>query len=108
MTKFKIQESKVWKDSIGAGQRLWSNYLNVLSTYFSRMSRIDQEELISKFSWIITLGAASLAWYQIYPLFHPNIRLIALPITAIAAYWFGKNVVSKIMIERFAKYLNNQ
>ncbi len=108
MTKFKIQDSKVWKDSVGTGQKLWGNYLNVLSTYFQRMSRYEQEELITKFSWILTLGGAALAWCQIYPLFHPIIRIFAFPITCVAAYWFGKNIVSKIMIERLGRYLNNQ
>jgi hypothetical protein len=110
MTKQNIPEqlSQAAKDSVSGGKKLWSNYLQLLLTHFQNMTRYEQEELITKLSWIITVGGAALAWCQIYPLFHPMIRLFACPITGILAYWFGKNIVSRIMIDRFSSYLNNE
>ena len=109
MTKLNIKEqlSQAAKDSMNGGKRLWGNYLQTLSNNFQNMTRNEQEELITKFSWILALGGVALAWCQIYPLFHPVIRLFACPLTCILAYWFGKNIISKIMIDRFSKYLNN-
>jgi hypothetical protein len=114
------KESKLWKDSvsvlnkvrqgsIGAAQKGWDNYLKVLGTYFRKMSRLEQEDLITKYSWIITMGAAAWTWCAVYPLFHfiPAIFLIAFPVTMFLAYWFGKKIVSNIMIERLQKYLND-
>ena len=110
MAKINISEQigQAAKDSLNGGKKLWTNYLQLLSGYFQNMTRNEQEELITKFSWILTIGAAALAWCQIYPLFHPIIRLFACPISCILAYWFGKNIVSKIMIDRFSNYLNNE
>lgn len=108
MAKFKIQESKLWKDSIGALQRLWKNYLHLLSNSFRHMTRNEQEELIAKFSWLLTLGGVVLAWCPVYALFPSVIKVFAVPLSLLLAYWFGKNIVSKIMIDRFSKYLNTQ
>lgn len=109
MTKSNIPEqlSQAAKDSIGAGKKVWTNYLKVLSGYFHGLTRLQQEQLITKFSWILALGSVGWLWCLIYPLFHPLIRLFAFPLSLALAYWFGKNIMSRIMIDRFSKYLNN-
>ena len=81
------------------------NYLEMLSGYFSRMSRLEQEELITKYSWIITFGGVALIWCQIYNFVLPALRVIGLPLSLAVAYWFGKTIVSRIMIDRLNKYL---
>lgn len=101
----KLTDSKIWRESIGAIQQMWANYLQVLSTSFNRMSRFEQEELITKYSSILSLGGAGLIWCQIYYFFHPLLRLVAIPVTLFLAYWFGKNIVSRIMIDRLSKHL---
>lgn len=108
MSKFNIKESKAWKDSIGAWQKVWGNYLNNLSTYWRNMSRSDQEELITNFSCILAVGGTTLAWYPIYPLFPSILKVIAVPLSLVLAYFFGRNIASKIIIDRCGKYLNDQ
>ncbi len=103
----KLTESKIWKDTVGVVQKLWDNYLRVLGTYFQRMSRIEQEELITKYSWIVALGGVSLIWCQVYTFLPPVLRVIGFPLSMALAYWFGKKIVSRIMIERLSKYLND-
>ncbi len=89
---------------MGAGKKLWNNYLQLLSTQFQRMTRNEQEELITKFSWILAVGGTLLIWCKIYPLFHPVIRLFVCPLTCIVAYWFGKKYNFEIMIDRFSNF----
>ncbi len=108
MAKLNLQESKIWKDTFGTVQRLWTNYLQLLNNAFRNMSRTEQEELIAKFSWLLTIGGVILAWCPVYALFPTIIKVFALPLSLFLAYWFGKNIVSKIMIDRFSKYLNTQ
>jgi hypothetical protein len=101
----KLQESRLWKDSVGALQKMWDNYLEVLATYFQRMSRLEQEQLITKYSWIIAMGGVGLIWCQIYNFVPPVLRVIGFPLSLAFAYWFGKTIVSRIMIDRLSKYL---
>jgi hypothetical protein len=103
-----VRESKAWKDSVGAGQKLWGNYLHTLSTSFRNMSRSQQEELITRMSFILAIGGTSLILCLIYPLFPLFIKIIGAPLAIVLAWWFGKNIISKIMIDRFSKYLNDQ
>ncbi len=105
--KFNLKETIIWKDTVGLVQKLWDSYLKLLSSYFQKMSRDEQEELITKYCWIISVGGVLLVWCQIYSLFHPIIRVFAFPISLGAAYWFGKRIVSGIVIERLSKYLND-
>lgn len=105
--KFKLTETRAWKDSIGLIERMWDSYLRLLASYFRKMSRYEQEELLTKYSWIISVGGTLLVWCQIYPLFLPIVRVIAFPLTLGVAYWFGKRIVSTVVIERLSKYLND-
>ncbi len=103
----KLTESKIWKETVGVLQKGWDNYLRLLATYFQRMSRNEQEALITKYSWIVSLGGVGLIWCQIYTFLHPVLRVIGFPLSMAVAYWFGLKIVSRIMIERMSKYLND-
>ena len=61
MTKLNIVEQlgQAAKDSLSGAKKLWTNYLQLLSTYFNNMDRSGQEDLITKFSWILTLGGVA-------------------------------------------------
>ncbi|HEY9871094.1 MAG TPA: hypothetical protein V6D08_18150 [Candidatus Obscuribacterales bacterium] len=103
-----IQETKAWKESTSGLQRMWHNYLNMLGTQFRRMSRADQEALITRLCQIVTIGSAALVtmlFYGFIPLF---LKIFVLPGILLAAYWAGTNVVAPIMIVRYEQYLNPQ
>jgi len=85
--------------------KMWDGYLEFVASQFQRMSRFEQEELITKYSWIVAMGGVCLIWSQIYNFIPPPLRLIGLPASLFFGYWFGKNIVSRIMIDRMSKYL---
>jgi hypothetical protein len=102
-----IRETKVWRDTAGAVQQMWSNYVNLLKGNFQTMSREEQCKLITRLCQIITTGVAGLAaqffFYYYLPLF---VKVIALPAYLIGAWMIGTRVVSKVIIKRVDKHLN--
>jgi hypothetical protein len=101
----KLTESKIWKDTIGALLKMWDGYLEFIASQFHGMSRFEQEELITKYSWIVSMGGVGLIWCQVYNFVPPPLRLIGAPLSLAFAYWFGRTVVSRVMIDRMNKYL---
>src|SRR5271154_2229718 len=101
----KLTENKLWKETVGAMLKMWDNYLEFIASNFRGMSRLEQEQLITKYSWIIAMGGVGLIWCQIYNFVLPVLRVIGLPLSLAFAYWFGKNIVSRIMIDRMSKYM---
>jgi hypothetical protein len=101
-----LKETKVWQETIGAAQHMWSNYVNVLGLSFSRMERTEQCSLILKLSQIITIGVAALATSFFYPFLPLFVRVIALPAIIISAWFIGSKVVSPVIIKRVEKSLN--
>jgi len=104
-----LRETKVWKDTIGACQQLWSNYIAMLKLSFRKMSRYDQEQMITKYSWVISMGVAALAYQFFIRDFLPVIiRVLALPLILVAAWAVGTRLVAPVFIKRFEKYLNQE
>ena len=103
----RITQSKLWQDTFGALGKMWDNYLEILSMSFQRMSRDEQEQLITKYSWIVSIGATAWVWVVVEPLTHslPIIFLIGGPVSIGLAYWFGRNIVSRVVIDRLNKYM---
>jgi len=101
-----IQETKAWQEGTGGLKRMWHNYVTMLGTQFKKMTRREQEELITRLSQIVTIGSAALItmlFYGFIPLF---LKIFVLPGILLGAYWAGTNVVSPIMIARYEQYLN--
>ncbi len=101
-----LQETKAWQEGTGGLKRMWRNYLTMLGTQFKKMSRREQEDLITRLSQIVTIGSAALItmlFYGFIPLF---LKIFVLPGILLGAYWAGTNIVSPIMIARYEQYLN--
>jgi len=108
MSPRNIQETQVYKEGQAGVKRFWSNYTTMLKTQFQRMSRAEQEGMITRLCQIVTIGSAMLVtslFYSFLPLF---LRVFALPVMFLAAYWAGTKVVSPIMIVRYDQYLNRE
>ncbi|HEY9772299.1 MAG TPA: hypothetical protein V6C81_00660 [Planktothrix sp.] len=100
-----IMETKAWKESAGGARRFWHNYLNTLSTAFNRMSRPEQEQLITRISQIVAIGTAVItmnAWYWFLP---QQVRVVALPAIVVASWFVGTKVMAPAMIARFEKHM---
>lgn len=103
-----IRETKVWKQGSSEVNRAWSNYKTSLIRAFKRLSRVDQESLITQICMITTMGVSMLLYMFIYPFLPLFIRLFALPLVLIGSYWAGTKLVAPIMIVRFDSLLNPQ
>ncbi len=101
-----IHQTKIWQQSCARLKQFWNNYLNVLSSSFLKMPRTAQEDLISRFSLITTMGVATLLLLFFSPFIPQFIRIFAVPGTLVAAWWIGKNLVSPAVIARFSQLLN--
>lgn len=95
-----ITETEVWKTSRRGVSRFWTNYKRLLSDSFNRMDRDEQETLIQKFSVIITVGVTILVLLTFYSIIPSFIRLFAVPVGFVAAWWAGRNLVARVVIER--------
>src|SRR6516162_7342313 len=99
-----IKETKVWQDTVGATQQLWSNYVNLLSVSFRNMPREEQCRLITRLSQYITIGVTALAlsfFYQFLPLFF---RVLALPAILVGSWLIGTRVVAPVIISRVERH----
>jgi len=101
-----IQETQAWQDGVGGARRMWNNYLTLLSTSFAKMSRQGQEQFITRLSQIVTIGSAALFTSIFYAFLPSIVRVFALPLVIVGAWWAGTNIVAPQMIVRFSQYLN--
>lgn len=103
-----VQDTKFYKETSTGAKAAWTNYTAMLATQFKRMSRAEQENMITRLCQIVTIGSAMLVislFYNFLPLF---LRVFALPLVFIGAYWAGTKIVSPIMIVRYDRYLNRE
>ena len=80
----------------------------MLTTKFKQLPRAEQETLITRISQVVTMGSSVLViqlFYSFLPLF---LRVLALPLALVAAWWAGTRVVAPMMIIRYDKYLNRE
>jgi hypothetical protein len=88
-------------------KKIWNNYINFLKASFTRMSRDDQENYITKFSQVITIGLGVVALQLFYPMLPSLLRVISLPLIVGVAWYLGNKVIAPTMIDRMGKYLND-
>jgi len=101
-----VKDSRLFKDSVGGVQRFWFNYTNSLRIHFQRLDRRGQEDLITRMSQILTVGAAVVTtyiWYWMMPL---PVRVIVLPVLLFGSWWVGTKIVGPSMIDRFSHLLH--
>lgn len=78
-------------------------YTNTLKASFDEMNSDEQEALITRFCYVISIGIAMVGLSCFYTILPPLIRILALPIVLTAAWFVGSKVVAPAMIERFRK-----
>jgi hypothetical protein len=103
-----IRETEPWKASQRGISRLWNNYKTVLATSFKAMSRDEQEQLITNFCMIVTIGVTGLALLLFYQFIPRLVRVFAVPVAGFAAWWTGTRIVAKVMIMRLESILNKE
>jgi len=103
-----IQDSKVWQEGRTGVRKLWSDYKTMLVTYFQRMPRSEQEDLITRLCLIVTMGVGALALMFFYGFVPQYVRIIVVPAVLGGAYWAGTKIVAPIMIVRYDQYLNRE
>lgn len=103
-----ITETQAWKSSSKGFKRFWTNYKNILKESFNRMSRQEQEDLITKFAMIITLGVTCLVILIFYPVTPRLMRVLGLPVALLVAWWAGRRIVGPVVIERMEGLLKKE
>ena len=87
---------------------MWTQYKNILRTSFVRMTRSEQEALLTKASIIITIGVTIIALGLFYSLIPRMVRVFLVPGALFGAWWIGGKVVAQVIIARFDSFLNKQ
>ncbi len=101
-----ITETHAYKKSKAGLGAMWTNYVHLLSSYFARMSRVDQEQLIIRGCQIVTIGCAIVLTTFFYQFIPQLIRVITLPVFIAGSWFVATRVVSPIMISQFESKLN--
>lgn len=103
-----VLETKAWQESKAGALRIWHNYKLMLITKFKQLPRAEQETLITRICQVVTMGSAVLViqlFYSFLPLF---LRVLALPLALVGAWWAGTRVVAPMMIIRYDEHLNRE
>lgn len=103
-----ITETKAWKSSRKGAQRFWFNYKKLLKDSFDKMDRDEQENLISKFCTIITMGVTVLLLLAFSSFLPREVRVLGVPIALFVAWFLGTRVVTEVMIERLEGILKKE
>lgn len=103
-----IQETRVWKDSVGGLSSMWKQYVAILKQSFARLPRDKQEFYIIRLSQAVTIGSSILAISFFYPFLPTIIRVFALPLVIVVSWWCGTKIVAPQMVIRMSSYLNKE
>ncbi len=101
-----IKDNKALREGMGGLNALWGTYTSTLSAYFRRMSRNDQEQLITRLCQVITVGSAIVLtsfFYQFIPLL---VRVFTMPVFIVGSWFVATRVVAPIIIAQFEDKLN--
>lgn len=101
-----LRQSPAWQKGKSGIGRMWDRYLQILRQSFSVMDREEQENMITKFCYVITIGIACVIISCFYSLLPPLLRIIALPIFLAGGWFVGAKIVAPTMIKRLEAYLN--
>ena len=101
-----VMDTKIWKESMGGAGRFWFNYTNTLKTAFNRMDRRQQEELVTRMSQIITVGAAVVTTYVWYWFMPQVVRVFVLPVVLVGSWWVGTRIVAPNVIQRLESHMH--
>lgn len=102
-----IGDSQFARRSASGLKRFWNNYKALVAREFQKMDRQQQEALLGRFSLMITMGVSGIVCLIFYGMMPPPIRVLGTPLVLIAAWWAGSNIVTPVVIARFADKLND-
>lgn len=102
-----ITETKAWKEGMGGFRQIWGNYIQTLIVYFKRMTRVEQESLITRACQVITVGCAIVLTTFFYQFIPTLIRVFALPAFIVGSWFVATRVVAPIVIAQFENKLND-
>jgi len=103
-----IQDTQLYQEGVGNARRIWFNYVNLLKTYFKKMTRPEQIQLITRLATILSMGSAVLILSFFYSFLPTVIRVFALPAVLVVSWWAGQNIVANVLVTRFETYLNKE
>jgi hypothetical protein len=101
-----VQETEAWKDGTKRVKRIWGSYVNNLKLSFQRMPRAGQLELITKGSIVVTMGVAVVSLGLFYYFLPTVVRIFALPLVLVAAWFTATKLVAPIIKDRLEPYMN--
>ena len=101
-----VQETEAWKDGSRRMKRFWSGYVATLKNSFLNMPRAGQLELIMKGSIVMTMGVAVVSLGLFYYFLPTFVRVFALPIVIITAWFTATKLVAPMIKDRLESYLN--
>lgn len=85
---------------------VWTRYKAVLGRSFQNMNRFEQENLITKFSFVISIGVGLVVLNFFYSVLPQLVRVIALPIVLAVGWWVGTRIVAPAAIDRLEKFMH--
>ena len=85
---------------------MWKRYIEILKQSFRAMDRYEQENLITKFCYVIAIGVAAIVMSCFYGLLPQMIRVIALPVFLAGGWFLGAKIVAPAMIKRLESHMN--
>lgn len=103
-----LTDTAAFQKGKNSASRMWTQYKNILRTSFVRMTRSEQEALLTKASIIITIGVTIIALGLFYSLIPRMVRVFLVPGALFGAWWIGGKVVAQVIIARFDSFLNKQ
>jgi hypothetical protein len=103
-----IRETQGWKTSQQGIKRFWNNYKEILITAFNRMSRAEQEGLVTRMCVIVTIGVTGLGLLLFYNFIPRMVRVVAVPSALFAAWWAGNRIVAPVVLGRLENFLNKE
>lgn len=101
-----ITETKAYKEGKAGIGQMWSNYMLMLSSYFKKMKRDDQEQLIVRFCQVVTVGCAVVLTSFFYQFVPSLVKVFALPLFFVGTWFVATRVVAPIIIAQFEDKLN--
>ena len=102
-----VAETQAWKGSLKRMRKLWDGYLDTLKNSFASMTRVQQMELITKGSLVVTIGVSVVSLGLFYYFLPTIVRVFALPLMGVTAWFVAVKLVAPMVADRLSRYLND-
>lgn len=98
-----------WRRVAGSAvgfQMMWKNYCYLLSHYFKKMTRTDQEQLIVRICQVVVVASAAVVGCFFYPYVGSLAKVFAIPLFFCLSWCGATKVLSPIVITAYEDKLN--